>query len=166
MWTYNEIGVEVGVALPDRETLRAGSERWRAGRASRARPFPGLAPPADGGALTASEMGAALAGLPAARIGLVPAPRAADVLATIGWSMFEECYEPVPATDPAAGPRPRERAYLEVLVGLKVPSSWHQAPADLPAGLHVRCCDCEASYGGDGGAWLKTLPRTRPSTRR
>ena len=54
---------EAGVALPDRETLRAESERRRAERAARARPFPGLAPPTDGGALTAPELGAALAGL-------------------------------------------------------------------------------------------------------
>jgi len=74
-------------------------ERSRAERAARARPFPGLAPPADGGALTAPELGAALAGLPAARICLVPAPRAADVLAIIGWSMFEEPYEPVPVSN-------------------------------------------------------------------
>ena len=90
---------EAGVVLPDRETVHAESERRRAERAARARPFPGLAPPADGGALTASEIGAALAGLPTARICLVPAPRAADVLATIGWTTFDDCYEPVPVTN-------------------------------------------------------------------
>jgi hypothetical protein len=50
-------------------------------------PFPGLAPPADGG-LTQAERDSALASLPPARIGLVPAVRPADVPAIAGWVVF------------------------------------------------------------------------------
>jgi uncharacterized protein DUF4253 len=56
-------------------------------RGQRARPFPGLAPPADG-RLTQAERDAALASLQPARIGLVPARRPADVPATVGWAVF------------------------------------------------------------------------------
>jgi Domain of unknown function (DUF4253) len=50
-------------------------------------PFPGLAP-ATGGRLTQAERDSALASLPAARIGLIPASRPADVPATVGWVTF------------------------------------------------------------------------------
>lgn len=53
------------------------------------RPFPGLAPPSDT-RLSGAERDAALAALPAARIGLVPAARPADVLAVVGWSTFDD----------------------------------------------------------------------------
>jgi hypothetical protein len=52
------------------------------------RPFPGLAPP-SGSRLSAAERDAALGPLPAARIGLVPAQRPADVLPAVGWSTFD-----------------------------------------------------------------------------
>lgn len=51
------------------------------------RPFPGLAPPADG-TLSQAERDAALASLRPARIGLIPARRPADVPAAAGWGCF------------------------------------------------------------------------------
>jgi hypothetical protein len=54
-----------------------------------ARPFPGLAPPSDS-RLTSAERDRALGALPAARIGLVPAARPADVLAVVGWTAFDD----------------------------------------------------------------------------
>jgi Domain of unknown function (DUF4253) len=55
-------------------------------------PFPGLAP-AELGRLTAAELAAALGSLEPARIGLVPAARAADVLALTGWFTFGQWRE-------------------------------------------------------------------------
>jgi hypothetical protein len=52
-------------------------------------PFPGLAPATDGSLGSAARL-AALRSLPPARIGLVAAPRSADVLATVGWSCFDD----------------------------------------------------------------------------
>jgi Domain of unknown function (DUF4253) len=54
-----------------------------------AHPFPGLAPP-SGSRLTSAERDAALGARPAARIGLVPAARPADVLAVVGWTVFDD----------------------------------------------------------------------------
>jgi hypothetical protein len=54
-----------------------------------ARPFPGLAPSPDS-RLTSAERDSALGALPAARIGLVPAARPADVLAVVGWIAFDD----------------------------------------------------------------------------
>jgi hypothetical protein len=52
-------------------------------------PFPGLAPPSDS-SLSSAERDTALAGRPPARIGLVPAARPADVLAVVGWTVFDD----------------------------------------------------------------------------
>jgi Domain of unknown function (DUF4253) len=63
----------------------------------KAGPFRGLAPPADGG-LSRAEREGALASLPPARIGLVPAARPADVPALVGWVTFgvdPYCFGPV-----------------------------------------------------------------------
>ena len=52
-------------------------------------PFPGLAPSSASG-LSDAERDGALGARPAARIALVPAARPADVLATVGWSTFDD----------------------------------------------------------------------------
>ncbi len=52
-----------------------------------AQPFPGLAPSSIG-SLTSAERDRALGTRPAARIGLVPVARPADVLAVVGWIAF------------------------------------------------------------------------------
>jgi len=54
-------------------------------RAPFSKEFPGLAPAADV-PLSKDQLAAALGALPAARIGLVPASRPADVLPMLGWS--------------------------------------------------------------------------------
>jgi uncharacterized protein DUF4253 len=57
------------------------------------RPFPGLAP-AVRERLSTAERTAALAGLPPARVCLVPASRPADVLAVTGWFCTDQFQEP------------------------------------------------------------------------
>jgi len=52
-------------------------------------PFPGLAPSSDS-RLSDAERDRALAGLPPAHVGLVPADRPADVLAVAGWTAFDD----------------------------------------------------------------------------
>jgi Domain of unknown function (DUF4253) len=52
-------------------------------------PFPGLAP-ATGGSLSSAARAAALASIRSARIGLIAARRPADVLATVGWTCFDD----------------------------------------------------------------------------
>lgn len=76
----------------DRQT--AEYREWAARSAEReARraevPFPGLAPPTDG-SLSSAARAAALRSLRSARIGLVAARRPADVLATVGWTCFDD----------------------------------------------------------------------------
>jgi hypothetical protein len=69
-------------------------------------PFPGLAPRSDSN-LSTAERDAAVGALPAARIGLVPARRPADVLAIVGWSTFD---------DPASGDEPRNGAWIAAVL--------------------------------------------------
>jgi len=69
-------------------------------------PFPGLAPRSDSG-LSAAERDAALRPLRAARIGLVPARRPADVLAIVGWSTFD---------DPARGDEPQNAVWIAAVL--------------------------------------------------
>ncbi len=54
-----------------------------------ASPFPGLAPPADGG-LSSAARTAALRSVQPATIGLIPAARPADVLPAVGWTCFDD----------------------------------------------------------------------------
>jgi hypothetical protein len=74
-------------AGPDYEQLAARSDERDARRASI--PFPGLAPATDG-SLTSGARTAALRSLRPARIGLIAARRPADVLATVGWTCFDD----------------------------------------------------------------------------
>jgi hypothetical protein len=75
----NEIGRHNAVPLP----VQPGEP----GRRDQAKPFPGLAPRTDG-RLSQAERDTVLASLRPARVGLVPAQRAADVPAIVGWSTF------------------------------------------------------------------------------
>jgi hypothetical protein len=52
-------------------------------------PFPGLAPATDG-SLSSAVRAAALRSIRSARIGLIAARRPADVLATVGWTCFDD----------------------------------------------------------------------------
>src|SRR5215467_7913904 len=76
----------------DRETPEwqewAATSREREARRPNV-PFPGLAPATDG-SLTSAARIAALRSLRPARIGLIAAQRPADVLATVGWSCFDD----------------------------------------------------------------------------
>ena len=71
----------------------AGCRRTRRGRgipgSSASRQFPGLAPP-EHTLLSPQQLTQALGGLSAARIGLVPAARTADVLPLIGWTPSDQ----------------------------------------------------------------------------
>ena len=76
----------------DRQTpeYQDWAERSRDREARRAAiPFPGLAPATDG-SLSSAAGTAALRSLRPARIGLVAARRPADVLATAGWTCFDD----------------------------------------------------------------------------
>jgi len=64
-------------------------EEWIAMRAPFSIQFPGLAPPGDA-PLSPDQLHQTLDSLPAARIGLVPAPRPADVLPLIGWTPSDQ----------------------------------------------------------------------------
>jgi Domain of unknown function (DUF4253) len=64
-------------------------EEWRAMRAPFTRKFPGLAP-AEEAPLSPQRLDQTLGSLPAARIGLVPATRPADVLPLIGWTPSDQ----------------------------------------------------------------------------
>jgi Domain of unknown function (DUF4253) len=57
--------------------------------------FPGLAPREDT-ALSMAQLYEVLRSLPGAPIGLVPARRAADVLATVGWCTTDQFQSPLP----------------------------------------------------------------------
>ena len=74
----------------------AVSSRACSGRSAETRedrPFPGLAP-AVLERLSTAERTAALAGLPSARVCLVPAARPADALAVTGWFCTDQFQEP------------------------------------------------------------------------
>src|SRR5262249_42797363 len=62
---------------------------WTATRRPVSSQFPGLAPPGDT-ALRPDQLNRPLGSLPAARIGLVPAFRPADVLPLIGWTPSDQ----------------------------------------------------------------------------
>ena len=64
-------------------------EEWEEMRAPFGRQFPGLAPP-EYTPLTPDRLDEVLDSLPAARIGLVPASRPADVLPQIGWTPSDQ----------------------------------------------------------------------------
>ena len=80
---------EAGWPPPDFERTASSAEPPGA----EGRPFPGLAP-AVRERLSTAERTAALAGLPPARICLVPADRPADVLAVTGWFCTDQFQEP------------------------------------------------------------------------
>jgi hypothetical protein len=145
--------------LPDRETWRADAERRRAERATRVRPFPGLAAAASGGTLTASELDAALAGLPAARVALVPARRPAHVLAAVGWSVFDEGGSGVRVQGWYSG-------YLDDLFRLV---AWGHVPATKPGRRgwrfrHHGGWGGPAGVAGRCGAQSPALDRRRPGS--
>jgi hypothetical protein len=75
--------------MPTGEPGDEDDEDWQAMRAPFSRQFPGLAPAGDT-LLRSQQLDAALGQLPAARIGLVPAARPADVLPLIGWTPSDQ----------------------------------------------------------------------------
>ncbi len=80
--------------MPDEE-----SDRWEGGRLSAmhapfSQQFPGLAAP-TGTTSSTPERRRALSTVPPARVGLVAAQRPADVLPIVGWTTFDELYQPV-----------------------------------------------------------------------
>ena len=84
----------------DREDAGPEYEAWRARSLEReahaaAIPFPGLAAATDGD-LSGAARTAALRALRPARIGLIAASRPADVLATVGWSCFDDYGDGIP----------------------------------------------------------------------
>jgi hypothetical protein len=75
--------------MPSDEEEDEDDEEWAAMRAPFSRQFPGLAPPEDT-PLSPQQLDQVLSSLPAARIGLVPAARPADVLPLIGWTPSDQ----------------------------------------------------------------------------
>ncbi len=75
--------------MPTGEPGDEDDEDWQAMRAPFSRQLPGLAPP-EHTLLSPQQLTQALGGLPAARIGLVPAARTADVLPLIGWTPSDQ----------------------------------------------------------------------------
>jgi hypothetical protein len=73
--------------MPDEE--EEDDPEWAAMHAPFSRQFPGLAPP-EPTPLSPGQLDKALGSLPAARIGLVPAARPADVLPLIGWTPSDQ----------------------------------------------------------------------------
>jgi len=74
---------EVGIAEDDEHASVRGYVE--AGIAPFSRQFPGLAPSSGEQPLDPGQLGGVLGSLPAARIGLAPATRPADVLPLMGW---------------------------------------------------------------------------------
>ena len=75
---------QVVAALWGDRTSPDDDEVWAAEYAPFSAQFPGLAPPGDA-PLSKAQLLEVISALPAARIGLVPARRPADVLPTVGW---------------------------------------------------------------------------------
>ncbi len=84
--------------LPDGAEDEMEGGRLSAMHAPFSRQFPGLAS-AQASSLTPGLRHGALHTLAPARIGLVPAQRPGDVLPVVGWSTFDEFYEPVPVSN-------------------------------------------------------------------
>jgi hypothetical protein len=85
----NRVDMEAAGWPPPRPAREPEDDAFEAG----GRPFPGLAP-AVRERLSTAERTAALAGLPAARVCLVPAARPADALAVTGWLCTDQFQEP------------------------------------------------------------------------
>jgi uncharacterized protein DUF4253 len=75
--------------MPSDEEDEEEDSPWTAMRAPFSKQFPGLAPPGDT-PLSHEQLDETLGSLPAARIGLVPATRPADVLPLIGWTPSDQ----------------------------------------------------------------------------
>ncbi len=84
--------------MPDEESDQLEGGRLSASHAPFSQQFPGLAPPADATPATPDRR-RALSMVPAARVGLVASQRPADVLPIVGWTTFDEFYEPVPVSN-------------------------------------------------------------------
>lgn len=124
-------------------------------RAPFSKQFPGLAP-AEDTALSEDQLAAALGSLPAARIGLVPASRPADVLPMLGWT--GACNRTDTALPIAAvlrsweeryGARLVEVGFAEIRLLVERPPRSHSA-AQLLAAEQFAFCD-ECSFGGRVG---------------
>jgi hypothetical protein len=117
--------------------------------------FPGLAPAADA-ALTREQIDDVLGSLPAARIGLVPASRPADVLPLLGWGgagNYMETALPIAAVlrswEERFGTRLLEVGFAEIRLLVERPPRSYEAAQRLAAEQFAFCDEC--SLGSDVG---------------
>lgn len=110
--------------------------------------FPGLALAADV-PLTEDQIDVVLGSLPAARIGLVPASRPADVLPLLGWSGAVNCMEnalPIAAVlrswEERFGARLLEVGFAEIRLLARRPPRSYEAAQRLAAEQFAFCSEC------------------------
>ena len=149
MWddTAYEVGFEDDEEDEDEEVV--------AMRAPFSKQFPGLAPRADE-PLTQDQLGAVLGSLPAARIGLVPANRPADVLPLLGWSgavNYMDTALPIAAVlrswEERFGARLLEVGFAEIRLIVQRPPRNYEDAQRLAAEQFAFCDEC--SLGGQVG---------------
>jgi hypothetical protein len=117
-------------------------------RAPFSKQFPGLAPAADG-PLSQDQLTAALSALPAARIGLVPASRPADVLPMLGWDGAANSMDnalPIAAVlrswEERFGARLLEVGFAEIRLLVHRPPRSYDAAQRLAAEQFAFCNEC------------------------
>lgn len=136
---------EVGYEDADEEEEDEGMVAMRAPFSKQ---FPGLAPGEDV-ALTQDQLDSALGSLAAARIGLVPASRPADVLPLIGWSgvtNYEATALPIAAVlrswEERFGARLLEVGFAEIRLLVERPPRSYEAAQRLAAEQFAFCDEC------------------------